>query len=341
MPETIRKRFVLSDMDLDEISLCPSGDNPPAKVVIAKAAPFTDVSKKKKPGANKVHAYSNEDSEKNGETKCDQCGMAEDSPMHQVSKKRSLAKSFMEWLNKEIPEGQEVEQENAEPEDDSVDDMLVDESDLVTSNDSPPREDAMPQGNVIKKEDLSPEVVTYIEALEAEVDELTKAVEEGLEDGPEDSESDGEDGEQEALAKADPVLRGIIEKANARAEQAETIAKAERDSRVQREMLVKAEALTHVSANTEDLAKTLGSLHATDPVLAGQIETLLGAANTQIAKGALFSELGRGGGETTISKSVESAVEEIRKGNPKITKEQAIAQVYEQNPALYDEEMRV
>lgn len=200
----------------------------------------------------------------------------------------------------------------------------------------------MPEGNVISKGDLSPEVVTYIEALEAEVDELTKAVEEGLDDGPDEDEDDGddEDTEQEVLAKADPILRGIIEKATARAEQAETIAKAERDARVQREMLVKAEALMHVSANTEDLAKTLGALNTTDPVLAAQVETLLGAANTQIAKGALFSELGRGGGATTISKSVEAAVEEIRKATPSLTKEQAMARVYEQNPALYDEEVR-
>jgi hypothetical protein len=62
---------------------------------------------------------------------------------------------------------------------------------------------------------------------------------------------------------------------------------------------------------------------------------VLKAANEQIAKGNLFTTFGTGGGETTISKSVRAAAEEIRKANPALTIEQAEAQVYATQPELF------
>ena len=43
------KRFRLTDMELDEISLVPDGDDPSAQVVLAKAAPRSqfDITKAK------------------------------------------------------------------------------------------------------------------------------------------------------------------------------------------------------------------------------------------------------------------------------------------------------
>jgi hypothetical protein len=309
------KKFALSKMELDEISLCPSGDNPPAKVVIAKADPSLSISKKKNPGANKPHEYVNEDEEKNGATKCDQCGMAENAPMHQAARKGGLKKAFGDWLDSISKHGGEGKSNETQV-----------DSDTVEIDSDPDREETVPEK--IKKDDLPDEVVDYIEALETEVEELQKAV-----------DGDEPDDEDDLIEKADPEVRALIEKAQQRAEAAEAIAKAERDARIEREMLAKAQKLVHVNDNTDELAKTLKSLHEANPELAEGIEKMLTAANEQIAKSGIFSEIGLGGGDTTISKAIESRVQEIQKANPNLTREQAETQAYEENPEMYDEQV--
>lgn len=206
----------------------------------------------------------------------------------------------------------------------------------------------------IAKSDLDPEVVAYIDALEAEVDTLSEAAEvtkseiEKKDQEIADLKStvaksaplDPEAAEKEMLAKADPALRAIIEKNQKAAEEAQAIAKAERDARLEREFIAKAEALPMLTEDKTTLAGVLRraaeSLSAEDQTV---LNTVLKAANEQIAKSNLFSTMGNGGAETTISKSVEAKAEEIRKADPTLTREQAIAKAYEDDPSLFQQAM--
>lgn len=199
----------------------------------------------------------------------------------------------------------------------------------------------------IQKNDLDPEVLAYVEGLETEVTTLTAQVEKAEADLTDKDATiakmqptDPEAAEKEMLSKADPALRRLIEKSQADVAEAQSIAKAERDARLDREFIAKAEALPMLSEDPKVLGGLLrrigDSLSAED---AAAVEKTLAAANEQIAKGNLFASFGTGGGETTISKSVEAKAEEIQKSDPSLTKDQAIAKVYEDNPALLAQAM--
>jgi hypothetical protein len=179
----------------------------------------------------------------------------------------------------------------------------------------------------VKKDDLPPVVRTYIDALEAKVEALTKAAK------PEDPLT-------VALAKADPTIRAVIEKQQQEIQEATALAKAEREARLEREFLAKAENLRMISESPTELAGTLRKLYDADPDVAAKVEGLLKTADTQIAKGNLFTELGAGGAEITISKSVEGRAEQLMKTEPTLSREQAIARVYADDPTLYEQELK-
>lgn len=209
-------------------------------------------------------------------------------------------------------------------------------------------------GDMISKDDLAPEVVEYIEGLETEVEDLTKSAtekdetittltterDEAVAKNATVSKS-AEDQRTEMLEKADPALRAFIEKQEADLKEASDIAKAERDARLNREFISKAEAMPMLQDG--DKAEFAGLLRRMSDALgaedAGKVEKMLTAANEQIAKGNLFSEFGTGGGETTVSKSVTTAAQEIMKANPGMTLEQAQSEVYATNPDLLAQAM--
>lgn len=67
-----------------------------------------------------------------------------------------------------------------------------------------------------------------------------------------------------------------------------------------------------------------------------KLETVLKAADAQVEKGALFSELGKtGAGITDVEKQLDTLAADIRKSDPSLTKEQAIEKAYSDNPELY------
>lgn len=265
MPDLYRLR----DMDLDEISLVESGDDPRGKVVIAKAAP----------------KGTNED--KTGAT----------------------------LIGKRTREAQM------------------------------PKDD---QQETINKDDLPDEVVAYIDMLEDAVETLLDDDGDDADDVQKNEGDDDNDDEQDdALLKADPAIIEAISKADARAaaaearaEEAEKIAKAERQRREKDEAISKAESLVMISDSKEDLAELLLALRDKAPDEAEKVEKLFRAANEQIAKGNLFTEIGRPGVQSTISKSVEARIEELRKDDPSLTREQAEVKVYAENPSLYDEQLQ-
>ena len=213
----------------------------------------------------------------------------------------------------------------------------------------------------IAKDGLAPEVVAYIDGLEAENDTLAAQVEKSETDladkdaeivvksdeitGLKDTLSksaplDPAAAEKDLLSKADPVLRGIIEKAQKTAAEATEIAKAERDVRLTAEYISKAAALPMINESTEGLA---GLLRRAADVLTVEdnaaLSTVLKAANEQIAKSNLFASLGSGGAETTISKSVTAQAQELMKADSSLTKAQAEAKVYDTNPDLFAQAM--
>lgn len=205
-------------------------------------------------------------------------------------------------------------------------------------------------GENIAKDDLAPEVVAYIEGLETEVDTLSKQVEDSetvitdLTDtlskmAPKDDEA-AQAIEKSLLAKADPAIRELIEKSQADAREAQQIAKAERDARLEREFISKAETLPMITTDKASLGGLLRRISdALSPEDSAEVEKMLRAANEQIEKSNLFDTFGSGGANHTVSASVEAAAESIQKGDPTLTKEQAIAKAYETNPGLLAEAM--
>lgn len=213
-----------------------------------------------------------------------------------------------------------------------------------------PQEDDM--GDLISKDDLAPEVVAYIEGLEEENTDLTKSVEDltaektTLEADLQKAVDSGlivksEEEQFEALLeKADPAVRVLLKKQADDLAAANTIAKAERDARISKEFISKAESMPMLAEDKTEFGTLLRKAHeALGDEDFGKFEQVLKTANEQIAKGNLFSEFGHGGGETTISKSVEAAAAEITKAEPTLTREQAIAKAYEANPALLAADM--
>lgn len=198
----------------------------------------------------------------------------------------------------------------------------------------------------IKKSDLDPEVAAYVDGVEAVADNLADQVakaeqerDEALAQVAELAKSAPAATQEEirkaAIAKADPAIRAILEDQQAQIAKSELIAKTERDARLEREFISKAEALPAIPGERTDLA---GLLRRASEVLskedAEQLDTVLKAANAQLEQSDIFKSLGQGGGETTISKSINTMAEELRKSNPALTIEQATMAVYDANPEL-------
>lgn len=215
-------------------------------------------------------------------------------------------------------------------------------------------EDRMPQS--ISKADLDPQVAAYITGLEGEVDTLSSQIEKAEEDIQEREEQiaslketlskaapgtpEGEKAIEDALLeKADPALRAFIEKSRAEAREAQEIAKAERDARLDTVYIAKAAALPHVGQDPSTFGPLLRRVHETlSKEDAEALDQILKAADAQIAEGSLFKTFGNGGA-TVTSTQVESLAADIRKTDPTMSREQAIAKAYEANPDLFTQDM--
>lgn len=195
-----------------------------------------------------------------------------------------------------------------------------------------------PVADDISKDDLPGEVVEYIEALEDKVDELSSITPEDesmLAEALEDLEAELDT--ESVLAKADPEIRQLIEKAEARAEAAEELAKSEREARLHREYIEKAAAFDSLPITTDRLGAILKSVDELLPEdQSAEVAELLKAANAQLAQSDLFAELG-----TSVAKvapNVDGLITELRKADPSLSYEAAMTKVYESNTALYEQE---
>jgi len=195
----------------------------------------------------------------------------------------------------------------------------------------------------MSKEDeveIPAEVFDYIEALESANEELMSVVEKMQADI--DAEAEAE--EQEILKSADPRLVEIVKAAEERAIAAESIAKAERDYRLEREFVSKAQELNNLPVTAEEFGLVLKSV--ADALTEEQYDAIwkvLSAANANLANSAMFSEVGKStaSADTDSPMSViEKAAARLQSEMPTLTKEQAIAKALEADANLYNQYLR-
>lgn len=201
-------------------------------------------------------------------------------------------------------------------------------------------EDEMKKGRMKKGDaiDIPQEVFDYISALEAANAELTDTL--SKYDEMEDEEDDEED--EDIMKSADPRIVEIVKSAERRAEEAEKIAKAERDHRLTQEFISKAEAYTHLPVTADKFGLVLKSVaDAVDADTFAQLVDVLNAANEGIKNGNLFAEVGKSA--TAVDShldEISKAAARVREANPLLTKEQAIAKAVELDPSLYNSYLR-
>lgn len=111
----------------------------------------------------------------------------------------------------------------------------------------------------------------------------------------------------------------------------ETLAKrAEIASRVEKNM-------AHVpGANGEDLVGLLMAIHdGAGAEIAGKVEALLTSSSQAVSESALLDEVGKAAGAEVDAMSRARAIaDDLRKNNPGMTKEIALARAFDQNPEL-------
>src|ERR1019366_7086210 len=149
-----------------------------------------------------------------------------------------------------------------------------------------------------------------------------------------------------ALGKsdADPVLVAAVQKSRADAAEATEIAKHERELRVDREMLSKAEELTNLQGTPVEKAEVLKAAYGVSTEVGDKMFGQMTAANRQLADaGELFTAVGKSAPGQQASTHAEEAMtraQEMVKADPKLTIEKAVVEVYKSDPGLYNRQMK-
>jgi hypothetical protein len=185
--------------------------------------------------------------------------------------------------------------------------------------------------------DLPNEVFEYISALESanaelldQVEKLAKSVEVVAE-------------EEDIMKSADPQIVALVKSFEERAKAAETIAKSERDFRLEREFVSKASTLNALPIESDSFGKVLKGV--AESVSSEQFKVLwevLSAANSALAESNLFTEVGKSGDfdNDGATSPINKAAERILATTPNLTREQAIAKALESDPNLYTAYLR-
>lgn len=288
----------LKSMMIDFISLVPRGANAEAEIVLAKRDDNDDLLDeftKTDPGAGSVHV---------------------DTPLGSKSKrtnkpdKENTVGKNKEYLEEEDEMEEEEEEEEMEKGVGTTDSLGQRTLNSMNSN-------GLPSG-------LPPEAIAYIEKLEDLVMKM------------EDEAEVEDDLDLDTLAKADPVIASLLEKyesAEARATEAENIAWSERDTRITSEMITKAQGYAHLGP-VEELASVLKELHDTDSDLYASVDAILAKAETAVASGSLFTEVGKSSGNG-VGSDLDAIAKSLQTADPTLTSAQAITKALNDNPHLY------
>lgn len=312
---------LLTDMQIDEISLVDDGANEGARVAIVKAKGG------KKPPMD-------EEADPN-ETEPD--GDADDAkpaPKGSKSKKIPMAKiagavlAAIEELSPEIVEKAMAEGFSADPDAAASAAAIIKETVMDFQSLTKALEDAEAKLDALEKRAIDAEVAlkdheTVIKAKDAEITSLKGAT------------SEGEDEIMKALPES---IRKRIETAETKAREAEeAIAKAKSDAE-EREAIEKARALN--VGDAEKVGKLLlrvskGMTTADD---AKDVEQLLKSAGEIAANSPLFKAIGSASAvEGDPEEMLKAKAAEIQKGSDgKLTYAQAYSKALEQEPALYN-----
>jgi hypothetical protein len=165
----------------------------------------------------------------------------------------------------------------------------------------------------LKKSDMDPAIVTEVESA------LAKAA------------------EKDDLAKADPAMRARIEKAEGEAKEAKEIAKAERDTRLTKEFVAKAQGFEGLSLEAEKFGPVLKEAsEKLSKESYAELERVLKGADEGITASELFKEQGANGASEggDATKELTAKAEEIRKSDSKLTQAEALDKAMRDNPDL-------
>ena len=193
--------------------------------------------------------------------------------------------------------------------------------------------------NDIEKDsvDLPSEVYEYISALEAANSELTEQVSKNEEAAQQEAE------QEDILKAADPEIVAIVKAAEERAEAAEVIAKAERDFRLEREFISKAQSLDNLSVDADAFGKVLkNAAEALSQEDFDALMSTLEGANSSVEAGAVFAEVGKASSfdNDGPTSALNKAAASLRESDSDLTPEQAIAKAVTENPSLYEEYLK-
>lgn len=298
----------LTDMEFDEVSLVTRPANQLSKVVLFKS----DVS-----NSEEIVA------EKTVENAVEVEPVLEDESVEKgYGMKMKKKKEMPAFIKEKMKEKEEAEMEKEDMEEEEEDEM------------------PMKKGkNKMKKDDdtveIPSEVFDYIETLESANAELVDAIEKMAQEQ--------QDEQDEILKSADPRLVEIVKGLEERASAAETIAKAERDHRLVQEYIAKAGTLKNLPIKAEEFGTVLKNVaEALTEEQFSAIWQVLNAANSNLAKAGLFSELGKSSTPDNDGPlaNIEKVATALRQANPLLTREQSIAKAVESDANLYKQYIR-
>lgn len=128
-----------------------------------------------------------------------------------------------------------------------------------------------------------------------------------------------------------------------KAAQLEEILKAERDERLRRDFVEKAEKeFSNIPGTAVEIGLLLKSLHDLDSDVAEKVEGVFKSVDAQLSTGAIFEEVGTQAAdvEVTAWNKIEKQAEELITNGVEVSKAAAISKVLELNPKLYSEYLK-
>lgn len=135
-----------------------------------------------------------------------------------------------------------------------------------------------------------------------------------------------------------PEIKAKLEALWKEKEELRKALEAEIEQRKIREYIAKAEEFKNLPTNPQELGLILKNIAEKLPEDYEKIERLLKAADECIKSSEIFSEKGSSlGGTSDVWKKIEALAESYIQKDGRLTKEQAIAKVLEENPELYKE----
>tara|TARA_Y100000310_G_scaffold120296_1_gene119032 strand:- start:2344 stop:3189 length:846 start_codon:yes stop_codon:yes gene_type:complete len=181
------------------------------------------------------------------------------------------------------------------------------------------------------------------EIVNSMIDEAYKESE--TNDAIEASSDDTEEEEPEVekiMKMADPEVQTLVKSLRAEAEEAKTIAKAERDARLNREFISKAESeMPDLPGSTEDTAELLKRAYNVDVEFGEALEDVFKASSQAIGESDIFKEYGSDAeADTEAMGKVEGIAKALREADPDLTDEQAFSKALDTNPDLYAQHRR-